>query len=84
MVKGVHKKIIEINHPGGDYFEKAVFYLRPGVSQLPPELAEAAAYMMLEELEPQRKRPVRKRRIAMIAGIIIAAAVISVCAVMLR
>ncbi|MBQ8724163.1 MAG: hypothetical protein IJY74_00650 [Oscillospiraceae bacterium] len=84
MVKGVHKKIIEINHPGGDYFEKAVFYLRPGVSQLPPELAEAAARMMLEELEPQRGRTFRKRKIAVIAGCIAAAAIIAICAVMLR
>ncbi len=84
MVKGVHKKIIEINHPGGDYFEKAVFYLRPNVTQLPPELAEAAAYMMLEELEPRRKKTSGKCKIAVIAGCVIAAAVIAVCAVMLR
>ncbi len=84
MVKGVHKKIIEINHPGGDYFEKAVFYLRPGVSQLPPELAEAAARMMLEEFIPQKQGMPRRRKIAVIAGIIIITALISVCAVMLR
>lgn len=84
MVKGVHKKIIEINHPGGDYFEKAVFYLRPGVSQLPPELAEAAARMMLEEFVPQKHGVSIRRKIAVIAGCAAAAAIIAICAVMLR
>lgn len=35
MVKGVQKKIIEVNHPDSLYFERAVFYLKPGVTQLP-------------------------------------------------
>ena len=41
MVKGVHKKIIEVKSPDGDYFEKAIFYLKPGVTQLPPEFTDA-------------------------------------------
>ena len=43
MVKGVHKKVIEVHQPDSAYFEKAIFYLRPGITQLPPELAQAAA-----------------------------------------
>lgn len=35
MVKGVQKKIIEVNHPDSLYFERAVFYLKPGVTQRP-------------------------------------------------
>ncbi len=83
MVKGVHKKIIEVRHPGGDYFEKAVFYLRPGVTQLPPELAEAAAQMLLEELQPVSGRRIWKR-LAVIGGAVLAAAVVTVCTVLLR
>ena len=37
MVKGVHKKVIEVHQPDSAYFEKAIFYLRPGITQLPPE-----------------------------------------------
>ncbi len=56
MVKGVHKKIIEINHPDSLYFEKAVFYLRPGMTQFPQELAKEAAYTMLENASPSRRK----------------------------
>ena len=52
MVKGVHKKVIEVHQPDSAYFEKAIFYLRPGITQLPPELAQAAAREYLQELEP--------------------------------
>ena len=51
MVKGVHKKVIEVHQPDSAYFEKAIFYLRPGITQLPPELAQAAAREYLQELE---------------------------------
>lgn len=40
MIKGVNKKIIEINNPESIYFEKAVFYLRPEVMELPQQIAE--------------------------------------------
>lgn len=39
MVKGVNKQIIEVNNPDSIYFEKAVFYLKPGVRMLPVELS---------------------------------------------
>ncbi len=84
MVKGVHKKIIEVKHPGGDYFEKAVFYLKPGINQLPPQIAEAAAQMLLEEFEQiPLRRPVWKKT-AVIAGVCLVIAAISICAVLLR
>lgn len=82
MVKGVHKKIIEVRSPGGDYFEKAVFYLRPGVTQLPPELTEAAAQMLMEEIQPPAGKSLWKK-IALILGAVLLAAVISVCAYIL-
>lgn len=40
MVKGVNKKIIEVNNPDSIYFEKAVFYLRPNVRKLPDEISQ--------------------------------------------
>ena len=43
MVKGVHKKILEINHPDSLYFERAVFYLKPGITQLPPQVSQESA-----------------------------------------
>ena len=39
MIKGVNRQIIEVNEPDSIYFEKAVFYLRPGVRKLPAEIS---------------------------------------------
>ncbi len=35
MIKGVNKKVIEINRPDSVYFERAVLYLRPEVTDVP-------------------------------------------------
>lgn len=83
MVKGVHKKIIEVKAPAGDYFEKAVFYLKPGVSCLPPELSEAAARMVMEELKLPAKKPAWKRLLT-VFGIIAAVILVMICMVIIR
>ena len=54
MVKGVQKKIIEVNHPDSLYFERAVFYLTPGVTQLPQQLSRADADALLREAAPDK------------------------------
>lgn len=56
MVKGVHKKIIEVNHPDSLYFERAVFYLKPGITQLPQQLSQADADALLQEASPAQSR----------------------------
>lgn len=50
MIKGVNKRIIEINDTNSIYFEKAVFYLRPGVKELPCEVSSREAYEYIEKL----------------------------------
>lgn len=35
MIKGVNKKVIEISRPDSIYFERAVLYLRPEVTEVP-------------------------------------------------
>ncbi len=52
MVKGVNKKIIEINHPDSLYFERAVFYLKPGITQLPQQLSRNDADALIQEASP--------------------------------
>lgn len=46
MIKGVNRKVIEINHPDSIYFERAVLYLRPEVTEasLHDAQAETEAY----------------------------------------
>ncbi|MFR0950551.1 MAG: hypothetical protein ACLSFT_08500 [Ruminococcus callidus] len=45
MVKGVQKKIIEVNRPDSLYFERAVFYLKPGVTSCPSSFMDADALL---------------------------------------
>jgi hypothetical protein len=74
MVKGIHKKIIEVHQPDSAYFEKAIFYLRPGITQLPPELAHAAAQEYLREMEPLTRVPFWKRVLPMLCSAVLSAA----------
>ena len=55
MVKGVHKKILEINHPDSLYFERAVFYLKPGITQLPPQVSQEDADALLQEISAKKR-----------------------------
>lgn len=48
MVKGVNKQIIEVNNPDSVYFERAVFYLKPGVRTLPVELSAREIDRLIE------------------------------------
>ncbi|MBQ8959625.1 MAG: hypothetical protein IJ071_00155 [Ruminococcus sp.] len=59
MIKGVNKHIIEINDPDSLYFERAVFYLRPGVRELPAELGRREIGRCFSKLgiSPRRRRP---------------------------
>jgi len=76
MIKGVTKKIIEINNPDSIYFEKAVFYLRPNVRELPGEVsrAEASRYISRLGLEYRRRRKsLTAGKWLIISGVILAA-----------
>lgn len=56
MIKGVNRKIIEINQTGSIYFEKAVFYLRPEVHELPAEISRAEAEKYIAMITPELRR----------------------------
>ncbi|MDE6424679.1 MAG: hypothetical protein K2K89_00855 [Ruminococcus sp.] len=61
MIKGVNKKIIEVNHPESIYFEKAVLYLRPEVRELPAEVTREEAEKYIAMITPElrrKKRPI--------------------------
>lgn len=47
MIKGVNKKIIEINNPDSLYFEKAILYVRPNVTILPETVSQREAERIL-------------------------------------
>lgn len=66
MIKGVNKKIIEINNPDSIYFEKAVFYLKPNVSVLSEELTGREISRCISDILPEHSKPRYKLRIGRI------------------
>lgn len=48
MLKGVNKRIVEINNPDSLYFDKAVFYLKPSVRELPGTVTLSEADKILQ------------------------------------
>lgn len=56
MIKGVNKKVIEINNPQSLYFDKAVLYLKPNLSSISYKLLQAEAQELLCSLSPRQPR----------------------------
>ncbi|MDE6789113.1 MAG: hypothetical protein K2J47_07310 [Ruminococcus sp.] len=85
MVKGVNKKIIEVNNPDSIYFEKAVFYLRPEVHTLPDEIArrEIDRYITSSGLSKKRRRISPKTGGLIIFSVLTAIAILVITAVIL-
>lgn len=80
MLKGVNKRIIEINNPQSLYFEKAIFYLRPEVRELPAEIAQREVEKYIErtgisQAERSKRKEIRGIIMA-VSGIILAVALI--------
>ena len=57
MIKGVNKKVIEINHPDSAYFERAVLYLKPDVKDLPPHAAQMETLDYFSPASQKKKSP---------------------------
>ncbi|MCM1530216.1 MAG: hypothetical protein NC093_09510 [Alistipes sp.] len=49
MIKGISRQIIEVNNTESIYFDKAVFYLKPGVRILPDEISSREIEGYLEK-----------------------------------
>ena len=64
MVKGVSKRIIEVNNTGNKFFEKIVIYVTPEYSNLSPsELKKATESLVLGFRDaPYSQRPTLRRK----------------------
>ena len=65
MVKGVNKRVIEVNNTGNKFFEKIVFYIKAEYGDLTSvQLKEATEFLSLgfEENLPLKNVSLRKRR----------------------
>lgn len=56
MIRGVNKKVIEINHPDSVYFERAVLYLRPDIAEVPMQEAQAETEAYLRSAPSGRRK----------------------------
>lgn len=56
MIKGVNKKVLEINNPQSVYFEKAVFYLKPNMTCAPEKLMKREADELIHNLSPKQHK----------------------------
>lgn len=57
MIKGVNKKVIEINRPDSAYFERAVLYLKPDVTEVPLHAAQMETLDYFESGQKKKSIP---------------------------
>ncbi len=79
MIKGVNKKVLEINNPQSIFFEKAVLYLKPNMSSVSYKLLRAEAQEMIRSMSPKQPKLVLWRRLVK-AAVILAAALVGALA----
>ncbi len=56
MLKGVNKRIVEINNTGNEYFEKAILFIKPEAETLPKERINHMADDYLGKLGQKKKK----------------------------
>ena len=67
MVKAVNKLVLEINNTENEYFEKAIFYIRPEMSCSSKLRSQAQLYLNGISLEKAGKSP-HKSKLPFIIG----------------
>lgn len=70
MVKAVNKLVLEINNTENEYFEKAIFYIRPEMSCSSKLRNQAQLYLNGISLEKAGKSP-HKNKLPFIIGAVI-------------
>lgn len=85
MIKGVSKKIVEINYTNDDYVEKAILIMNPEKSDLPERVLEDRAREFLKKVSPSKKKKRRLRPSAVlifgVSFILIGAICLIICLV---
>ncbi len=76
MVKGVNKKIVEIKDTGNIYFEKAILYVRPQMTDTPQKHLLKEAKFYLKRTYPSESR----NSLSIIKKFLIAATILAVIA----
>ena len=76
MIKGVNKQVVEISDTGNEFFEKAIFFVRPEYSGLGEgKLREKAQSAIDKTAVPPRGKHMRRAgRLKPVIGLLLAAA----------
>lgn len=62
MLKGVNKLIVEINNPESDYFERAIFFVKPSKGDIPTiELSDNAGALIKNAAFSLKRKKKKKR-----------------------
>jgi hypothetical protein len=80
MLKGVNRNIIEVRDPDSIYFERAVFYLRPGVRKLPAEVSRREINRCICENDIYRRSRLKVR---IFKAVLLLAAIAAVVTILL-
>ncbi|MCL1903113.1 MAG: hypothetical protein FWF94_01685 [Oscillospiraceae bacterium] len=56
MVKGVNKLIVEVSNPDSEYFEKAIFFVKPQMKDTPTKQLNKSADELISAAVPRRRR----------------------------
>ena len=51
LLKGVNKRVIEINNPDGEYFERAILFVKPEKNETPPEKLSQLAKRYVDNVD---------------------------------
>ncbi len=79
MVKGVNKRVIEINQTGNKFFEKIVIYLSPEYGDLSPAQLHKATESFSAQLRESTgalRTPVLRKKAKLRKGRVVGAAII--------
>lgn len=60
MIKGVNKRIIEINNPENDYFEKAILFINSSKLQEPEPILKRSADIYFKNLQAKQAKRLRR------------------------
>ena len=61
MIKGVNKRIIEINNPENDYFEKAILFINSSKLQESEPILNRSADIYFKSLQAKEARRLHRR-----------------------
>ncbi len=62
MLKGINRRIIEINRTNNDYFEKAILFVKSDKTSYPQQMLTSQADLFLKELPVHKKNNLIKVR----------------------